>query len=159
MQGINMRERERVNESNANNKMCFEVRAPSSTSPPSPRRISNPLGVPNSSLNQYNLQWGNTITTSHTRGRPVAKQPQITSTEEGYKLTPTPPHQEGVNQHLNLYQRGSIPTISTSTKEGAIHHSNQPLPKRDTTNQGGFLQQVVYLNHKPIPFSTKQMIL
>ena len=37
--------------------------------------------------------------------------------------------------------RGSKPTISTSTKEGA-------------TNKG-FLQQVVYLNHKPLSFSHK----
>ena len=33
------RERVRVNGSNANTKICFEVRAPSSTSPPSLRRI------------------------------------------------------------------------------------------------------------------------
>ena len=40
------RERIRVNGSNANNKICFEVRAPSSTSPPSHRRILNPLTCP-----------------------------------------------------------------------------------------------------------------
>ena len=91
------KERElRDNRSNANTKICFEVRAPSSTSPPSPRRISNPLGVPNSSLNQYNAT--------------EAIQPQSTSTEEGYKPTPTPPHQEGADNNLNLYQRGSNPT-------------------------------------------------
>ena len=38
------REGKRDNESNANNKICFEVQAPSSTSPPTPPcRISNPL--------------------------------------------------------------------------------------------------------------------
>jgi len=39
--------------SNAKTKMCFEVRAPSSTSPPTPPcRISqSTIGVPNSSLN------------------------------------------------------------------------------------------------------------
>ena len=38
--------------SNANTRICFEVRAPCSTSPPTPPcRISNPLGVPNSTLN------------------------------------------------------------------------------------------------------------
>ena len=41
------KEREfRVNGSNAKTKMYFEVRAPSSTSPPSPRRIFNPLTCP-----------------------------------------------------------------------------------------------------------------
>ena len=115
----------RDNGSNANTKIYSEVRAPSSTSRPSPRRISNPLirpprtptegtsteedfvqpGVPNSSLNQYNLHRG--------------KQSQSTSTEEGSKPTPTPPHQEGVNNNLNLYQRGSNQQPkSTSTKEG-----------------------------------------
>ena len=112
----------RDNGSNANTKICSEVQAPSSTSPPSSRRISNPLGVPNSSLNQYKCHRSNTNTIHLTnRDRPLAKQPQITSTEEGYKPTPTPPHQEGVNHNLNLYQRGSNP--------------NQPLPKRDTTNE------------------------
>ena len=41
--------RERVREtsgSNANTRICSEVRVPSSTSPPSPRRISNPLSCP-----------------------------------------------------------------------------------------------------------------
>ena len=47
MQWHKSKERElRVNGSNANNKICFEVRAPSSTSPPPPRRISNPLTCP-----------------------------------------------------------------------------------------------------------------
>ena len=104
------REREfRVNGSNANNKMCFEVRAPSSTSPPSPRRISNLLGVPNSSLNQYNLYRSNTNGLPKTgvpnSTKPI--QPQSTSTKEGYKSNPPPPHQEGANHNLNLYQRGS----------------------------------------------------
>ena len=73
MQGTIVKEREfRVNGSNANTEICFEVRAHSSTSPPSHRRISTisstqdfphrepPLriwckyntGVHNSSLNQ-----------------------------------------------------------------------------------------------------------
>jgi len=57
----------RDNGSNANTKIYSEVRAPSSTSPPSPRRISNPLGVPNSSLN---LTTSNEAIQSppHTRG-------------------------------------------------------------------------------------------
>ena len=39
-QCTNVRERVRESGSNANNKICFEVRAYSSTSPPSHRRIS-----------------------------------------------------------------------------------------------------------------------
>ena len=135
------RERERVNGSNANNKMCFEVRAPSSTSPPSPRRISNPLTCPPRTptqgtstedvganttgstellsqpiqpplrqykgstegrstelhqSNQYNLHRGNTNTTSHKRGRPLAKQTQ-----------PQPlPKRELTTTQIHLYQRG-----------------------------------------------------
>ena len=97
----------RVNRSNTNNKMYFEVRAPSSTSPPSPRRISNPLtspprtpnegtsteedfynkGVSNSSLNQQHLHRGNTTRSTEDR-----------STE--------------LHQY-NLYRRGP-----TNTKEG-----------------------------------------
>ena len=86
-------------------------------------------------------------TQPHNRG--VGPQPnnnQSTSHFEGYKPTPTPPHQEGVNHNLNLYQRGRKPTTqstSTSTKEGA-------------TQEIKGLQQMVCLNHKPLPFSTKQ---
>ena len=101
------KERElRVNRSNANNKMCFEIRAPSSTSPPSLRRISNPLGVPNSSLNQYNLHRGNTNTTSHKRGRPLAKQPQSTSSQRGIQ-NQTPPHTRGSKPQPQPLTRGS----------------------------------------------------
>jgi len=138
-----IKEREfRGNGSNANTKICSEVRAPSSTSPPSPRRISNPLGVSNSSLNLYNLHRGNTnglpktgvpnSTKATDATSTEAIQPQSTSTEEGYTTNPTPPHQEGVNNNLNLYQRGSNPTRTR------------------------VYNLVVYLNHKPIPFSTKQ---
>jgi len=138
------KERElRVNGSNANTNICFEVRAPSSTSPPSSRRIFNPLTypprtptegtstedfvqiqprVPNSSLNQYNLHRGTTI---HLYRRGIQ--------------TPTPPHQEGANYNLNLYQRGSKPQPkSTSTKEG--YHKSRVY------------NLVVYLNHKQYLF-------
>ena len=67
------------------------------------------------------------------RDRPLAKQPQITSTEEGYKT----------KLHLSLEGEN---TTSTSTKEGA-------------TQQRKGLQQMVYLNHKPTSFSHKRMIL
>ena len=58
------REIERVNGSSANNKICFKVRAPSSTSPPSTHEgflihwlVHKELsqGVPNSSLYNHNL--------------------------------------------------------------------------------------------------------
>ena len=103
-------ERERVNGSNANNKICFEVRAPSSTSPPSPRRISNPLTCPhrtptqgtstenlgqlqpvvhNSSLNPIQpLTRGNTNTTSHKRGRPLANKTNHLTLEGFQHKTP-----------------------------------------------------------------------
>ena len=131
-------ERVRVNGSNANNKICFEVRAPSSTSPPSPRRISNPLACPHRTPTQgtstedlgqynnreyttplsteYNLHRGNTNTTSHERGRPLAKQPQST------------PSLRGIHNHhskINLYPRG-------------------------ITQSRRVYNLVVYLNHKPI---------
>ena len=110
--------------------MCFEVRAPSSTSPPSPRRISNPLGVPNSSLNQYNRYRGNT------NGLPKTGVPN--STIPPIQPTPPLPKREQYQHQLHLTKREQI-TTSTSTKEGAIHNPNPPLPKRDTTNEG--LQQ------------------
>ena len=40
------RDRVRAKGTNTNNKICFEVRAPSSTSPPSHRRIWTPLACP-----------------------------------------------------------------------------------------------------------------
>ena len=121
------KERElRVNGSNANNKMCFKVRAPSSTSPPSPRRISNLLtcpprtptkgtstedfgqiqpGVPNSSLNQYNLHRGNT-NTIHLYRRGIQIQTNSTS-PRGSKSQPQPlPKREHPTIQINLYQRG-----------------------------------------------------
>ena len=56
----------------------------------------HPLGVPNSSLNQYNLHQGNT-TTIHLYRRGIQTNTKSTS------------------------PRGSKPTISTSTKEGATN--------------------------------------
>ena len=88
-----------------------------------PPRQSNGLpktGVPNS-----------TNTTKSTLPRGI--QAQSTSTEEGYKYQPTPPHQEGVNHNLNLYQRGSNQqpkSKSTSTKEGQ--------PQRKGLQLGGY---------------------
>ena len=69
------RERElRVNGSSANNKICFEVRAPSSTSPPSHRRFSNPLtyahrtptqGTSTEDLGQYNREYTTPLSTEN----------------------------------------------------------------------------------------------
>ena len=148
------KEREcRVNGSNANNKMCFEVRAPSSTSPPSPRRISNPLtclprtpteGTSTEAIQMvYRRPEYRTPTIQPIQPPPRPQTPQSTSTEEGYKHQPTPPHLERVNHNLNLYQRGSKPTLqSTSTKE--------------RYNKSRRVQQVVYLNHKPNLFPTNK---
>ena len=78
------------------------------------------LGVPNSSLN--------TNTTSHKRGRPLAKQP-----------TPLP-KRVTTNLHLSL--------------EGANESPDQPLPKRDTQSKEGLqLRGSTTSNNL---FSTKQ---
>ena len=102
--------------------ICSEVRAPSSTSPPTPPcRISNPLKEYRTPLSTLQCHRGNTTTIHlYRRGiRPVANKQPIHLTLEGYKPTPTPPHQEGVNHNLHLYQRGSKPiTRSNATKEG-----------------------------------------
>ena len=113
-----IKERElRDNGSNANTKICFEVRAPCSTSPPSPRRISNPLYSHRGNLyrrgfvttREYRTPLSNTA--SQLRGRPVAK----TTT----------------NKHL--YRRGLTNQLHL-TIEGA-NHNPQPLPKREQPNQ------------------------
>ena len=119
----NIRERARESGSIANTKICFEIRAPSSTSPPSYRRISTNLstqdfphrepplrilgkykpGVHNSSLNKYNLSLearhkANTISTSQMRDRHKAKQPQSPLHLKGYKH----------HFHNHLYTRGIL---------------------------------------------------
>ena len=52
------RERVRAKRSSANNKICFEVRAPSSTSPPSHMRILSPLACPQRTPTKGNLHRG-----------------------------------------------------------------------------------------------------
>ena len=130
-------------------------RGVTSTSPPSHRRISNPLTCPHRepppriwgnttgssqllSLTNTTSHRGNTNTTSHKRGRHLAKQAQSTSSLRGIQIQ----HQlhlslEGANHNLNL------------SLEGANHNPNQPLPKRDTTNNEG-LQSGGFHNHKQI---------
>ena len=102
--------------SNTNTRICFEVRAPCSTSPPTPPcRISNPLSVhrgypprePSPRRICYNTRSTELLsqtTTSQPRGIPTTN----TSTEEVYKL----------QLHLSL--------------EGA-NNKPQPLPKREQT--------------------------
>ena len=130
------KERElRDNGSNANTKICFEVRAPSSTSPPSPRRISNPLicpprtptggtsteedlynkGVPNSSLKQHYLHRGNTTTIHlYRRGiRPVAKTTKLHLSLEGANTTPINLYQRGIQQIQGGYNTWRFPQPQT----------------------------------------------
>jgi len=110
-------------------KICFEVRAPSSTSPPTPPcRISNPLSPTEGTSTKEDLlqQWSTELlsqtTTSQPRGRPVANTTTNTSTEEVYNLQ-APPLTRGSKQQPNTItstEEGSkpIPLRSTSTKEG-----------------------------------------
>ena len=84
-------------------------------------------GVPNSSLN--------TNTTSHKRGRPVAKQ----------QPTPLPKRVTTTKLHL--------------TQEGA-NHRPQPLPKRDTTKARVYnLEATTTSNNLSFHFFHKTMIL
>ena len=112
--------RERVREtsgSNANNKICFEVRAPSSTSPPSPRRISNPLSCPPRTPTERT----STEEDFYNKGVPNSslKQPPH---NRGVSQQPTPLPKRVYNQTPPL-TRGSKPQASTSTKEGATKKS------------------------------------
>ena len=105
--------------------MCFEIRAPSSTSPPSLRRISNLLTCPprtptegisteedlynreyRTPLSNNNLQRGKHNHHLNKRGRPLPKQPQSTS-PRGSKQQPQPlPKREHPTIQIKLYQRG-----------------------------------------------------
>ena len=87
------RERVRVNGSNANTQICFEVRAHSSTSPPSYRRISNPLVHTGLLHREPPLRiWGN-ITREYTT--PLSTEYNL-SQRLVTKATQTPPHTRGV---------------------------------------------------------------
>ena len=146
-----VRERVRESGSNANTRICFEVRVHSSTFPPSHRRNSTisstqdfphrepppriwgnyNLGVHNSSLNQYNLSLEAKHKANnyqpHTCGiRHLTTQPQSPLHLEGYQHNLH-------NLHNYLYLRG----ITTNPN------------KRRFTTLGGIN------NHKPI-FLTKQ---
>ena len=139
--------------SNANNKICYEVRAPSSTSPPTPPcRISNPLSPTEGTSTEEDLlqQWSTELlsqtTTSQPRGRPVAKQ------------QPTPLPKRFTNQSPPL-TRGSTPQASTSTKEGANTNpiqQPQPLPKREQLKKSRVYNKWYISTTNHFPFSTKQ---
>ena len=101
---------------------------------PSPRRIC---------YNSRSTKLLSQTTTSQPRGTPVAKQPQITSTEEGY-TNQTPP-----------LTRGSKPQSSTSIEEGTNQSPDQPLPKRDTTKSKGVYNLEASTTSNNL-FSTKQ---
>ena len=109
----NMRERERVRDSgsNANINICFEVRAPSSTSPPSHRRIFTITSTQDFPHREPPLRiWVNTNreyttplsinTTSHQRQGTT----QITSTLRGQalsqtKINPITSHQRDITKN------------------------------------------------------------
>ena len=139
MQGRNKkgeREREcRVNGSNANNKMCFEFRAPSSTSPPSPRRISNPLTCPPRTPTEGTSTEDFANTTGSTE---LLSQP----------IQPLPRQYKWSTEDRSIKLHKSTNTTSTEA------NTNPPLPKRDIHKERVY-NKVVYLNHKPNPFPTK----
>ena len=92
---------------NANTKIYFEVRAPCSTSPPTPPcRISNPLTPtrePPPRRICYNPEYQTPLSTTP----PMRQSNNHTSTEEAYKPHSTST-KEGAktNHHINLYQKG-----------------------------------------------------
>ena len=131
------------NGSNANTKICFEVRAPSSTSPPSPRRIFT--------TREYRTPLSNTA--SQPRGRPVAKQPQhlyrrglqpisnSTSPRGSKQQSPPLPKREQTPtqyNNLNLYQRGSNPIMKGFTTSDHKRSQTQSLfPQTNDPNRIG----------------------
>ena len=122
------KERERVEDTsgaNANTTICFEVRAPSSTSPPTPPcRISqSTIGVPNSSLNltmpprQYNHN-------PHLPKRDTARSQQQTPLPLPKRFTtqsPLPKRDPNQYHSDHLYRRG-------------IHKSKEGLQFRGHNN-------------------------
>ena len=82
--------------SNANTMICSEVRAPNSTSPPSPRRISNPLYEYRTPLSMPPRQYNH--------NPPLPKRDNARSQ---YKLNHL--YRRGIQTNttpINLYQRG-----------------------------------------------------
>ena len=105
----NVRERVRESESNANTKICFEVRAPSSMSPPSHRRISTNSSTqdlphrepPPRIWGKYNLRVYNSS----------LQQLQPLNLEVRHKPIQYQPHKWGIgtkpNNHLSLEGLGT----------------------------------------------------
>ena len=95
--------------SNAKTQICFEVRAPGSTSPPTPPcRISNPLSPTEGTSTKEDLLQHYEYQTPLSNNNLHRGQTTNTSTEEGY------------NQFNHLTLEGSKPI------------TRSPLPKRDT---------------------------
>ena len=173
------RERElRVNGSNANKKMCFEVRAPSSTSPPSLRRIFNPLtcpprtpteGTSTEDFGQYNWEYRTPLSTNTTSTeviqmvyrRPEYRTPQFHQYNQLH-LT------ERDTSIIHLYRRGiQAPTNSTSPR--GSKPQPQSLPKREHSTiqinlyqrgiakKKGVYNKVITKDHK-LNFPTKMIL-
>ena len=140
------RDRVRVKGSSANNKICFEVRAPNSTFPPSHRRISNPLTCPHRTptqgsstedLGQYNKRVHNS---SLNRIQPLTEamhnQHKHHLTQEGRHLANTnqSPHTWGILTQTPPHTRGSQTQSPPLTRGSQPPLQNQPLHKRDITS-------------------------
>ena len=152
MQCTNKRERvKETSGSNANTRICSEVRAPSSTSPPTPPcRISNPLvhrGLP---------------------PREPSPRRIFTTRENRTPFSQIQPHRRGTTT-IHLYRRGIRPVANTITNylcwRGIQTKLHLSLEGANTTPinlyQRGIykykegLQQVVSFNHK-LSFPQKQ---
>ena len=155
-----VRERVRENGSIANTWICFEVRAHSSTSPPSLRRIftiSSTQDFPHREpplriWGKYNQEYTtplSTNTTSTLRGKAQPTQNHLTLEGLGTKPNNNLHFSlEGAKHNLHLSLEGAKHNLHLSL-EGVNHHSNnQPLHKRDITNKEG-LQLGDFHNHKP----------
>ena len=157
----NIRERVRESGSSTNTKICFEIRAHSSTSPPSHRRISTnsstqdfphrdpPLRI----LGKYNREYTTPLSTNTT-----SLQRQGTNKSplhlEGQALSQTN------NSHLTL--EGFQHNLHLSLEVAKYHFHNHLslegyqlnyLSLEGYHNQWKVYNLVVYLNHKPILFS------
>ena len=102
---------------------------------PPPRRIREyrtPLSTNNLHRGKYNHHLNK-------RGRPLAKQPQSTSPRGIQNQSPTPPHQEGVNNNLNLnlYQRGSTHKERVYNLVVSFNHKQFLFPQNKDPNRIG----------------------
>jgi len=153
-------ERVRVNGSNTNIEICFEVRAHSSTFSPSHRRISTNWSTQDSHTG--NLHWGFGAIQQGLHNFSLNRIQPLT--KGNAQLTQIPPHTRGVGtsplqinhltlegfQHkLHLSLEGANQQSPPLTRGSQPPLQNQPLHKRDITNKEGY-NLVVYLNHKQL---------